>query len=96
MAERKKLSTEEVRAALSSLAGWSEAKGFLHGEFLFSNFSEAFGFMSRVALVAEKLNHHPNWSNVYNRVTIDLQTHDLGGISSLDVEFARKVNELLQ
>ena len=58
----------------------------LHRELTFGDFAEAFGFMARVALWAEKLNHHPEWSNVWNRVTIDLITHDLGGLSDLDVE----------
>jgi 4a-hydroxytetrahydrobiopterin dehydratase len=94
MADRKRLAAEDIRTALLSLEGWSEEKGFLHREFLFPDFIAAFGFMTKVALIAEKLSHHPNWSNVYNRVTIDLQTHDLGGISTLDCEFARRVNAL--
>jgi 4a-hydroxytetrahydrobiopterin dehydratase len=96
MAERRKLSSEEVRVALSALHGWSESGGMLHRVFQFPSFVDAFGFMTRVALIAEKLNHHPDWSNVYNKVTIDLHTHDLGGISTLDCEFAEKVNSLLR
>jgi 4a-hydroxytetrahydrobiopterin dehydratase len=96
MAERKKLSEGELVAALKSLGGWSIVNGKLHKEFKFADFVHAFGFMAKVALIAEKMNHHPDWSNVYNRVTIDLVTHDLGGISSFDVEFASKVEGLQQ
>jgi len=95
MAERSVLSPAEISSALQSLHGWKVLAGKLHREILFNDFSEAFGFMTRVALIAEQMNHHPEWSNVYHRVTIDLTTHDMGGISTLDLEFARKVNELL-
>ncbi|MBM2840334.1 MAG: pterin-4-alpha-carbinolamine dehydratase [Bacteroidetes bacterium] len=94
MGERKKLSEQETAAALKSLKGWTVANGKLHKEFKFKDFVQAFGFMSSVALIAEGMNHHPDWSNVYNRVVIDLVTHDLGGISSFDVEFATKVESL--
>ncbi|MEK9139395.1 MAG: 4a-hydroxytetrahydrobiopterin dehydratase, partial [Bacteroidota bacterium] len=69
--------------------------GKLHKEFKLKNFVQAFGFMSSVALIAEGMNHHPEWFNVYNKVIIDLITHDLGGISSYDVEFAGKVDRIL-
>ncbi len=94
MVERRKLTEQEIASSLGGLNGWSVANGKLHREFRFGDFVEAFGFMSRVALIAESLNHHPEWSNVYNRVAIDLTTHDTGGISSFDIEFAKKVNEL--
>ena len=94
MTDRKKLSETELAGLLKSLDGWSIQNGKLHKEFKFGDFVHAFGFMSRVALIAEKMNHHPDWSNVYNKVTIDLVTHDLGGISSFDVEFASKVQQL--
>jgi len=94
MTDRKKLSEGELVAALQSLNGWSIVNGKLHREFKFGDFVGAFGFMTKVALIAEKMNHHPDWANVYNRVTIDLVTHDLGGISSFDVEFASKVQKL--
>jgi 4a-hydroxytetrahydrobiopterin dehydratase len=95
MGERKKLSDQELTTALKLLSGWTVAGGKLHKEFKFKNFVQAFGFMSSVALTAEGMNHHPDWSNVYNRVVIDLVTHDLGGISSFDVEFAARVDKLL-
>ena len=94
MSERKKLTELELATALKSLSGWSVADGKLHKEFKFKNFVQAFGFMSSVALIAEGMNHHPDWSNVYNRVVIDLVTHDLGGISSFDVEFAGRADKL--
>lgn len=96
MSERKKLSDQEVADALKALNGWSVVSGMLHKEFKFNDFVQAFGFMSSVALIAEKMNHHPDWSNVYNKVVIDLTTHDLNGISSFDVEFASSVNKLLK
>ncbi|MFM7578953.1 MAG: 4a-hydroxytetrahydrobiopterin dehydratase, partial [Microcystaceae cyanobacterium] len=88
------LSPNEINHVLTTLEGWSLGSGKLHRQFTFADFSEAFGFMTRLALVAEKMGHHPEWFNVYNRVTIDLTTHDAGGITALDVEFARQANEL--
>lgn len=79
---------------IASLSGWSLSDGKLHRDFVFPTFVEAFGFMSSVALIAESMNHHPDWSNTYNRVSIDLITHDLGGVSTFDVEFAARVNKL--
>lgn len=94
MSEVKPLSTEEVKTALKQLEGWTEKDGKLHRQFEFSSFVEAFGFMSSVALVAESMGHHPEWFNVYNRVTIDLMSHDAGGITNKDIELAKKANEL--
>jgi 4a-hydroxytetrahydrobiopterin dehydratase len=74
--------------------GWSVANGKLHKEFRFENFVQAFGFMSSVALIAESMNHHPEWFNVYNKVTVDLNTHSAGGITDLDFEFAKRVDAL--
>jgi 4a-hydroxytetrahydrobiopterin dehydratase len=96
MLERRKLSHEEVTSQLKSLYGWTLENGKLHKEFEFKNFVEAFGFMSRTALIAERLNHHPEWSNTWNKVVIDLTTHDVGGISSWDFVFAQEVEKLLQ
>jgi 4a-hydroxytetrahydrobiopterin dehydratase len=88
------LSSSELELSLTQLNGWDVKEGKLHRQFLFSSFVEAFGFMSSVALVAESMGHHPEWSNVYNRVTIDLITHDAGGITKMDVDLATRANEL--
>jgi 4a-hydroxytetrahydrobiopterin dehydratase len=93
MIERKLLSGSEIRASLAALPGWEVRDGKLLREFRFGTFVEAFGFMSRVALLAERMNHHPDWSNVYGRVTVALSTHDLGGLSTWDVELARQIND---
>ena len=93
--QRKKLQPQEIEAGLSTLSGWTLSAGKLHKEFSFKDFVEAFGFMSSVALIAESMNHHPDWGNVYNRVTIDLSTHDLGGISTFDLELASRIDGLL-
>ena len=74
---------------------WAIDNDKLHKEFRFANFIEAFGFMTRSAIIAQEMNHHPEWSNVYNRVVIDLTTHEAGGISSLDFELAEKIEALL-
>jgi len=89
-----KLSAGEIEAALRSLSGWSLANGKLHRELSFANFSAAFGFMTRVALAAEAADHHPEWSNVWNRVVVDLSTHDAGGITEKDVALAKLISEL--
>jgi 4a-hydroxytetrahydrobiopterin dehydratase len=96
MAKPKKLETKNITATLNTLKGWSVSKGKLHKEFKFASFVEAFGFMSSVALIAERMNHHPEWFNVYNKVVIDLTTHDLGGISTFDIDFASRVEKLLE
>ena len=95
MTERKRLSETEIQASLGTLSGWSITGGKLHKELRFGDFNQAFGFMTRVALVAESMNHHPEWFNVYNKVVLDLTTHDAGGISNLDVAFAGRVDALL-
>jgi 4a-hydroxytetrahydrobiopterin dehydratase len=89
-----KLDDVEINAELANLSDWAVENGKLHKQFQFSSFIEAFGFMTRVALVAESMNHHPEWFNVYNRVTINLMTHDANGISALDFELAKKADEL--
>lgn len=88
------LSNDELDSALGQLPGWSLKNGKLHREYKFASFVEAFGFMSSLALIAEAMGHHPEWFNVYNRVTIDLTTHDAGGITHKDVELAGKANQL--
>ena len=89
-----KLSKQEIATRLSKLAGWKLAGGNLHRVFEFKNFSEAFGFMARVALEAEKMDHHPDWSNVWNKVTIDLSTHSAGGITRNDFALAEKIQQI--
>lgn len=89
-----KLSAAAVDARLSSLPGWKRAGGKLHRQFTFKDFSEAFAFMARVALAAEKMNHHPDWSNVWNKVTVDVNTHDAGGITSLDLRLAKEISAI--
>ncbi len=89
-----KLTADEVSAGLDGLPGWSLSNGKLRREFRFANFSEAFGFMTSAAIEAEKMNHHPEWFNVYNKVVVDLTTHDAGGITELDIELAKKMNAL--
>jgi len=88
------LNETDLAQALTKLKGWEIQNGKLHRDLKFKSFVEAFGFMSSVALIAESKGHHPEWFNVYNRVTIDLVTHDAGGITSKDVELATKINEL--
>ncbi len=95
MADRDRLSDPDVRRQLPSLPGWSLKDGMLHRELEFRDFVDAFRFMSGVALIAERMNHHPDWRNVYNRVVIDLNTHDAGGITMLDIRLAGRINELL-
>ena len=92
MAER--LTGAERAKALSGLAGWSELSGrdAIAKSFKFKTFSEAFGFMARVALAAEKLDHHPEWTNVYNKVDVVLSTHSAGGLTELDVKLAQKMD----
>jgi 4a-hydroxytetrahydrobiopterin dehydratase len=88
------LSPAEIDALATSLPTWTLVEGKLRRQFLFADFSEAFAFMARVALLAETLGHHPEWSNVWNRVTISLTTHDTGGLSNLDLELARRIDAL--
>jgi 4a-hydroxytetrahydrobiopterin dehydratase len=89
-----KLSAAAVDARLSTLPGWKRAGGKIHRQFTFADFSEAFAFMSRVALAAEKMDHHPDWSNVWNKVKVDLNTHDAGGVTELDLRLATLMNEI--
>jgi 4a-hydroxytetrahydrobiopterin dehydratase len=90
-----KLSDTDIQTQLASLSGWELKDGKLHKTYKFKNFVEAFGFMTMGALEAEKINHHPEWFNVYNRVVVDLTTHDAGGISDLDVALAKKFDALV-
>ena len=89
------LHADEIQNHLAELPGWQVQNGKLHAEFAFADFVAAFAFMTKVAFAAEVAQHHPEWSNVYNRVTIDLVTHDAGNaISHKDVELARTINQL--
>lgn len=90
----KKLTDAQIQENLAQVDGWTIENGKLHKEFQFDNFVSAFGFMTQLALVAESLNHHPEWFNVYNRVTIDLTTHDAGGISDLDFQWAKQADAI--
>jgi len=90
------LSPSEISARLEALPGWTFAEGALRREFVFADFSEAFGFMTRVALAAEKLDHHPEWSNVWSRVSVVLTTHDAGGVTDLDVRLATVMHHLMK
>lgn len=94
MAEHRKLSDDEIKRQLAGFPGWQLIGGKLHRELRFGSFVQAFGFMTSVALVAEASDHHPEWFNVYNRVVIDLNTHDDGGISQKDFDLARAIDEL--
>ncbi|HKN10340.1 MAG TPA: 4a-hydroxytetrahydrobiopterin dehydratase [Pseudomonadota bacterium] len=91
-----KLTGAARAAALAKLAGWSEVDGrdAISRKFTFKDFNEAFGFMARTALIAEKLDHHPEWFNVYNRVEVTLATHDAGGVTERDVKLAQEMNRL--
>jgi 4a-hydroxytetrahydrobiopterin dehydratase len=94
MATVQKLTQAEITSRLAEVPGWDIVDGKLQKTFTFASFVPAFGFMSSVALLAEAMGHHPEWSNVYNRVTIALTTHDAGGISALDFTLAQKIAEL--
>jgi 4a-hydroxytetrahydrobiopterin dehydratase len=92
----KRFSAEERKAALKELSGWSEMSGreAFARTFTFKDFNEAFGFMARVALLAEKHDHHPEWKNVYKTVEVTLSTHDVGGVSERDVDLAKAMNAI--
>ena len=91
---RSRLSDSELASALAELPGWSVVNGKLHREYKFADFVHAFGFMATSAIAIEAMNHHPEWFNVWNRVTVDLTTHDEGGITSRDVTLARKLESI--
>jgi len=90
-----KLSAATIDKKLAELEQWSLRSDKLYRKFVFADFVEAFGFMSRVALLAERMDHHPEWSNVYNRVEIHLTTHDAGGITARDFDLAQRISRLL-
>ncbi|MCJ8309245.1 MAG: 4a-hydroxytetrahydrobiopterin dehydratase [Hyphomicrobiales bacterium] len=90
------LSSTEIEAELAKLSGWAlvEGRSAISKSFIFANFIEAFGFMTKVALVAEKMDHHPEWSNVYKTVDVTLTTHSAGGITELDTKLAAQMDKL--
>ena len=94
MARPTKLGDADVTQRLAALPGWTLKAGKLHRELAFADFTQAFAFMTDVAREADALDHHPEWFNVYNRVVIDLATHDAGGITTLDFELARRAEDL--
>ncbi len=85
---------ESLEARLADLPDWTLEDDKLHRKFVFADFVEAFGFMTQIAIIAEKMDHHPEWSNVYNRVEVSLTTHDAGGVTELDFELAVQMNRL--
>jgi 4a-hydroxytetrahydrobiopterin dehydratase len=91
-----KLAADARKTALAKLAGWSDVQGrdAITRKFVFKDFNEAFGFMARAALIAEKMDHHPEWFNVYKTVEVTLSTHDAGGLTELDVKLAEAMNKL--
>ena len=93
-----KLTSEERSARIAELNHWQSMteRDAIQRELKFSNFNQAWGFMSRVALVAEQMNHHPEWFNVYNRVSITLSTHDSGGLTSLDIRLAKAIDRIAE
>jgi 4a-hydroxytetrahydrobiopterin dehydratase len=89
------LDDDQLAEALATLPGWTMRDGGLHRELSFADFGEAFGFMTRVALAAERLDHHPDWSNSWNRVVVDIISHAKGGLTTRCVALARAVDEVL-
>ena len=89
-----RLSDEQIKTELAGLSGWTIVNSKLHKDFIFDDFVDAFGFMCRAAIHIEKMNHHPEWFNVYNKISVDLTTHDAGGITQNDISLARILNSL--
>ncbi len=85
---------QDIQAAIDALGSWTVDGGKLHREYRFRDFVQAFGFMTQAALLAERVDHHPEWFNVYNRVVVDLTTHEAGGITVRDIELARGMEAL--
>lgn len=92
----KKYSKKETEAALSDLKGWTLKKDTLNKKIVFKNFTQAFGFMTSVAIEAEKMNHHPDWKNGYNKVSISLTSHDAGGLTELDFKLAKRIDSIIE
>lgn len=89
-----RLDPEQIESALASLSGWSFREGKLHREYAFADFTHAFGFMAAAATRIEAANHHPEWFNVYGKVTVDLATHDAGGVTQYDVDLAHALESI--
>ena len=89
------LQEEELKELIVKIPNWKVIDNYIEREFNFNNFIEAFSFMTKIALICEKYNHHPNWENVYSKVIIKLSTHDLGGITNLDQTIATEINQIL-
>ena len=90
------LQNEELKELVVKIPGWEIISNHIEREFDFGNFIEAFSFMTKIALICEKHNHHPNWGNIYSKVIIKLSTHDLGGITNLDQKIASEINEVFE
>lgn len=90
-----KLSSEQIENELKNLDGWTVKNEKLHKDFQFDDFNQAFGFMTRAAMHIEKMNHHPEWFNVYNKLSVELMTHDAGGITQNDISLAKILNSLV-
>ena len=90
------LQNEELNELVSKIPGWKINSNHIEREFTFENFIEAFSFMTKIALICEKHNHHPNWENIYSKVIIKLSTHDLGGITNLDQKVASEINAIFE
>ena len=90
-----KISQEQIKNELKNMLGWTVVEGKLHKEFQFDDFNQAFGFMTRAAMHIEKMNHHPEWFNVYNKLIVGLTTHDAGGITENDIKLAKILNSLV-
>jgi 4a-hydroxytetrahydrobiopterin dehydratase len=91
-----KLTSSQIETQLKNLSGWELKGEKLYREFKFKNFVRAFGFMTQAAILAEQMDHHPEWSNVYNRVIVNLTTHEVGGISERDFDLAHKMNSIVE
>ena len=94
MTTSRKAFDEEIKTFIAHHNAWSVENGKLHREYVFDNFVQAFGFMTQVALVAERADHHPEWFNVYRKVIVDLSTHEAGGITERDFDLARKMEAI--
>jgi len=91
----KKLTENEVNAALENLEGWSFAENAIHTSLEFENFKEAFSMMTRIAFEAENAQHHPEWTNVFNELSISLSTHDAGGVTQKDIDMAKTIEAII-